>query len=94
MAKSKSSVKRARQNRERRARNMSVKSAVKTAVKKVDHAIQSGDREATRQELIQATSMLNKASAKSVIPRRRASRKISRLSRRVSALVKPAEAGL
>lgn len=73
---------------------MSVKSAVKTAVKKVEQAIRSGDPQATRQELIQATSSLNKASGKGVIPRRRASRKISRLSRRVSALLKPAEASL
>ncbi|MBI2876133.1 MAG: 30S ribosomal protein S20 [Candidatus Tectomicrobia bacterium] len=83
-------MKRARQGQDRRARNMSLRSSVKTSVKKVEQVLQSKNPQTLEQELRHAATMLDKASSKGVIPRRRASRKISRLSRRVSAVLKPA----
>lgn len=82
MAKSKSSLKRARQNEVRRIRNNQIKSTVKTAVKKAEQALGQKDPEDAQIKLVQAISTIDKAAGKGVIPKRRASRKVSRLSRR------------
>ena len=84
LPKSKSSLKRARQNEVRRAHNVQIKSAVKTAVKKAEQAIDHEEHETGRAKLIEAISTSDKAASKGVIPKRRASRKISRLSKRAS----------
>lgn len=81
MANHKSAIKRNQQNAKRRMRNRIVKKQVKTAVRKFEAARKSGE-EATGQ-LKAAQSMLDKAAKKGVLHKRTASRKISRLSRRV-----------
>ena len=59
---------------------------MKTAVKKVDVAFETKDVEATKVALKKAALMLSKTASKGVIPKKRASRKISRLTLRVNKL--------
>ncbi len=83
MATHKSAEKRARQAERRRARNRSEKSRVRSVVKQCREALTSGGA-ALAEQLRQAESALSRAAAKGVIPKRRASRTISRLARRAA----------
>jgi small subunit ribosomal protein S20 len=77
----KSARKRARQSIRRTARNRHVRSRVKGAVKRARLAIGSNDVEEARTALRTAESVLRRAASKGVVPRKRASRQISRLAR-------------
>ena len=79
--------KRARQNERRNQRNTMLRSALRTTVKKVAVALDTGDVEAAQAELPKAVRALGKATSKGVIHRNHAARKISRLTRKVNALV-------
>ncbi|RZT02362.1 30S ribosomal protein S20 [Cuneatibacter caecimuris] len=68
------------------ARNKSIKSAVKTAVKKVDAAVAAGDKAAAQTALANAISTMDKAASKGVYHKNTASRKISRMTKAVNAL--------
>ena len=57
-----------------------IKSAVKTAVKKVDAAVAANDKELAKAELLNATSVIDKAATKGVYHKNTASRKISRMN--------------
>lgn len=61
-------------------RNKSIKSKVKTVIKKLEAAIESGDKAAAQEALKVATSEISKATSKGVYHKKNASRKISRLS--------------
>ena len=61
-------------------RNKAVRSRVKTFVKKVYAAVESGDKEAAAAALKNATVELDKASSKGVYHKNTTSRKISRLT--------------
>lgn len=75
-----SSLKRVRQAEKRELRNKSVKTAIKTATKKVIAAVEEKDREKIQKELIEATKLISRAAAKGIIHKNAASRKISRLA--------------
>ena len=79
MANIKSAKKRILVNRTKAARNKSIKSATKTAIKKVYAAIEAKDREAAKAALLAATSTIDKAARKGVYHKNTASRKVSRL---------------
>ena len=64
MANIKSAKKRILVNRTKAARNKSIKSATKTAIKKVYAAIEAKDREAAKAALLAATSTIYKAARK------------------------------
>jgi small subunit ribosomal protein S20 len=81
MANHASALKRERQGQKRRMRNRSVASAVKTAVKKVAASSKSGNLDAAKASFISAVSALDGAASKGVIPKNRASRKVSRMAR-------------
>ena len=66
MANIKSAKKRILVNRTKAERNKSIKSSVKTAIKKVDVAIAAKDKEAATAALINATSVIDKATKKGV----------------------------
>jgi small subunit ribosomal protein S20 len=83
-----SAMKRARQAVKRNLRNKAVRSSIKTILKKVESSIASGNREDASKALINAIKTLNKAASKGVIHRNTASRKISRLTIKVNALLK------
>jgi len=81
-----STIKRARQNEKRRVRNAAVKSSIKTSLKKVTTAIESKDREAAEAALKKIIPMIDKAASKGTIHKKTASRKISRLTRKINSL--------
>jgi small subunit ribosomal protein S20 len=87
LASHKSAIKRATQSEARRARNRARKTTVKNAVKSVRLALGNNSPEEAQAALRQAIPAIDKAAAKGTIHRRTASRKISRLSSQVQALV-------
>lgn len=86
MANHKSAEKRMRQSRQRRLRNVSAKSLVKTRIKAVLTAVEENDREKSMEALSKASTVIAKASAKGVLHKNNAARKISRLTKKVNAL--------
>jgi small subunit ribosomal protein S20 len=81
-----SAEKRNRQRIKRTLRNRSVRSAVRTLVKKVHAALAAKDPKTAQEALREATVAIDKASSKGVIPKQAASRTVSRLSARVHKL--------
>ncbi|MCK5195329.1 MAG: 30S ribosomal protein S20 [Desulfobulbaceae bacterium] len=92
MANHKSALKRNRQSLVRRARNRANKSKVKTAVRAVDEAIEQGAVEAAQAALQMAIPVIQKAASKGTFHRKTASRKVSRLTKRVNGFVAGAQA--
>ena len=86
MANLKSSKKRIRSNERQRQRNVSVRTAVKTAIKKVEQAITEGDMETAQVNLSSAASTMDSAVAKGIIKKNTASRKKSQLAKRINAV--------
>ena len=86
MATHKSAEKRARQNRVRSIRNASRKTRVKSILKKLDDVLKSNNKAVAEETLKKASSMISKGVSKGALRKRTASRKISRLSKKVSAL--------
>jgi small subunit ribosomal protein S20 len=79
MPNSASAEKRLRQNKVRQARNKSIKSAMKTQIKKVVAAVDAGEIETAEAEYKVAAKKLDQAGAKKVIHKNAAGRKKSRL---------------
>ncbi len=88
MANIKSAKKRIVTSAKRADRNKSIRSSVKTAVKKVYSAIEANDKEAAQTLLKEAISSLEKAGTKGVYHRCTVSRKVSRLTRAVNRMDK------
>jgi len=65
-------------------RNKAIKSGVKTSVKKVYAAIESGDKAAAQTALTDATKTIDMATSKGVYHKNTSSRKISRMSKAVN----------
>lgn len=86
-----SPLKRQRQSRVRRARNQAILSRLKALIKKARVAFESKDPNAVQHAVASAISALGKAASKGVIHQNKASRSISRLSRRRQQLL-PAKA--
>lgn len=83
MANHKSAQKRTRQSLRRRDRNRGRKSAVRTLEKAARQAAEAGDGEAATQRLREAEGALRRAATKGVLSKAQASRRVSRLARRV-----------
>ncbi len=88
MANIKSSKKRARQEIVKRERNLSRKTALKTAVKKVLTALALGDVAAAKANLKEAEAKISRARGKGLLHANTASRKVSRLAQRISSVDK------
>lgn len=84
MANIKSAKKRVLVNKVKADRNKAIKSSVKTAIKKVIIAIEAKDQEAAKAALLNATSIIDKATSKGVYHKNYASRKVSRLNKAVN----------
>jgi small subunit ribosomal protein S20 len=82
----KSQIKRNRQNEKRRLRNKSVKSALKTAVRKFNQAAASGDNEQATVLLRDASRKLDKAVSKGVIHKNQAANRKSAIAKRLTTL--------
>jgi len=69
-----------------------IKSATRTAIKKAEQAIASGDLEAAMTAFREAVSKLDKAAGKGVIKKGTADRKKSRLARKLNKLIAQSQA--
>jgi small subunit ribosomal protein S20 len=86
MANHASALKRVKQTRKRRLRNRSYKSAITTTVKKIFTAIEEKNADGVKASYKQAIARLDSAVNKGVLHRKTASRKISRLTKKLSQL--------
>ena len=86
MAHSLSAKKRIRQNDRRRAINRARKSRVKTQIKKFDTVLAGGDVKASTEEFRLLVKRLDQTAATHTIHKKTASRKKSRLARRLNAM--------
>jgi small subunit ribosomal protein S20 len=82
----KSQIKRIKTNEKARLRNKSVKSSLKTAVRRFTTAAEAGDRDAALAELGTASKALDKAASKGVIHANQAANKKSAMAKRVNTL--------
>lgn len=89
MANIKSQIKRNRQNEKRRVRNRTIRGAARTAVAQARNAFTEGAPE-TKEAVLKAISMLDKAAERGVIHPNNASRRKGRLMKKLATFV-PAE---
>ena len=86
MANIKSAEKAARQAEKHRARNVALRSRMRTAVRRVTTAIASGNREDARSSYQQAVPVIDSLVSKQIIHRNKAARHKSRLAERIRAM--------
>jgi small subunit ribosomal protein S20 len=86
MANTAQARKRARQAEATRMRNASLKSALRTAVKKVKKAIATGDKAAAAKTLVETQAVIDKVADKRIVHKNMVSRTKSRLSSAIKAL--------
>ena len=86
MANIKSQIKRIKTNEKARLRNKSVKSALKTAVRRFRAAAEAGDKVAAERELLIASRNLDQAATKGVIHTNQAANRKSAMALRVKSL--------
>ena len=84
MANIKSQIKRIKTNERRRLRNKSVKSSVKTAIRKFREAAEAGDKDQALVLLRDASRKLDKAAGKGVIHANQAANKKSAMAKRAN----------
>ncbi|PRY36185.1 30S ribosomal protein S20 [Umezawaea tangerina] len=84
MANIKSQLKRIKTNEKARLRNKSVKSSLKTAVRKFREAAEAGDKEKATALLQDVSRKLDKAATKGVIHANQAANKKSALAKRAN----------
>ncbi|GMA59996.1 30S ribosomal protein S20 [Alicyclobacillus fastidiosus] len=83
----KSAEKRVRIAERQTLRNTSMKSALRTTIKKYETSLSAKDVEQAREALLTATRALDKAVTKGIIKKNTASRKKSRLTKHFNELV-------
>ncbi len=86
MANIKSQIKRNRQNEAAHERNKSVKSALKSAVRKFREAAEAGDSEKARELAKAAAKKLDKAASAGVIHKNQAANKKSAIHKKAASL--------
>jgi small subunit ribosomal protein S20 len=86
MANTAQARKRARQAEATRQRNASLKSALRTAVKKVKKAIATGDKAAATSTLRESQAVIDRIADKRIVHKNMASRTKSRLAQAIRAL--------
>jgi len=86
MANSAQARKRARQAVKQRAHNMSLRSTLRTAIKKVQKAVNAGDKTAAQAVFKDSESIIDSIADKKVIHKNKAARHKSRLSAAIKAL--------
>ncbi|MDR0477459.1 MAG: 30S ribosomal protein S20 [Desulfobulbaceae bacterium] len=87
MANHKSAEKRNRQSQARRARNRMNKSRMKSAIRDVNEMVTAGSQENAPEILRKAVSVIAKTASKGTIHKKNASRRISRLTKKVNAMM-------
>ncbi len=86
MANIKSQIKRIKTNEKARLRNQSVKSELKTYVRRVREAVEAGDKAAAEEGLRKASRKLDKAVSRGVIHKNQAANRKSKLAKRVASI--------
>ncbi|MFC2506715.1 MAG: 30S ribosomal protein S20 [Kingella sp. (in: b-proteobacteria)] len=86
MANSAQARKRARQSLKNRAHNASLRTAFRTAVKKVLKAVEAGDKAIAQETFRQSTKVLDRIADKGVFHKNKAARHKSRLSAKIKAM--------
>jgi len=89
MANTKSAKKAVRQTSRRTTANKTRRSRMRSSVRKVAEAIASGNKEAARAALKEAEPIIVRTAQKGMVHRKNASRKVSRLAKRVGAMGTP-----
>jgi len=90
MANTPSAKKAVRKIAKRTAVNKSRRSQMRTYIRKVEEAIASGDSAAASAALHAAEPLIMRAAQKGIVHKNMASRKVSRLTKRVNVLAQPA----
>ena len=86
MANIKSQIKRIKTNEKARLRNKSVKSELKTYVRRTREAVEAGDKAAAEAALQKASRKLDKAVSRGVIHKNQAANRKSKLAKRVASI--------
>jgi small subunit ribosomal protein S20 len=86
MANTKQAAKRAKQSLKHRGANVSLRTELRTAIKKVTKAIEAGDQKTADATLRAETSTLDRIAGKGIIHKNKAARHKSRLAAKVKAL--------
>ena len=86
MANIKSQIKRITTNEKARLRNKSVKSELKTHIRRVREAVAGGDKDSAQAALVVASKKLDKAASKGVIHANQAANKKSAMAKRAASL--------
>ena len=86
MANTKSAKKAARQTVRRTNANKGRRSRARSSARKVEEAIEAGDKKAAAAALKEAEPVLARTAQKGLLHRKTASRKVSRLAKRISAM--------
>lgn len=86
MANIKSQIKRNRQNELARERNKSVRSALKTAIRRFDAAAEAGNADEAKALASEANRKLDKAATKKVIHKNQAANRKSAIAKKAAAL--------
>ena len=86
MANIKSAKKRVKVIETKTLRNKMIKSKVKTLIKKVDAAVEEGDKAKANEALKNAVVAIDKACAKGIFHKNNAARKVSSLTKTVNSM--------
>lgn len=90
--KNKSAIKRTRQTETKTLRNKSIKTEIKTLIKKIETEISNKSAEGARAALGKTIIAIDKAAQKGIIHKSTASRKVSRLTKLVNSVLPSAAA--
>jgi small subunit ribosomal protein S20 len=86
MANSAQARKRARQSEKRRQHNASLRSMLRTAIKKVRKAVAAGDKNAAQDVLRASQAVIDRVADKKIVHKNAAARNKSRLAQAVKAM--------
>ena len=86
MANTKSAEKAARQAEKHRARNVALRSRMRSAIRKVTAAVAGGNQEAAKASYQEAVPLIDTLVTKQIIHRNKANRHKSRLAARIRAM--------
>ena len=86
MANTKSAEKAAQQAEKHRARNLALRSRMRTVIRKVTSAVASGNKQAAQESYKEAVPVIDSLVNKQIIHRNKAARHKSRLAARIRAL--------
>ena len=92
MANTKQAKKRVRQSEKHRAQNASMRSMLRTYIKKVVAAIATGDEKVAQASMLEATPVIDRMASKGIIHKNNAARQKSRLTLRIKKLAETSAA--